>query len=402
MRVLTFGWEFPPHNSGGLGVACQGLSEALADAGVQQVFVLPKQIPTAETDFPIVFADITEVDPKTRRTNHTAYASGNATNETESGRKRTDSSPESDSTLLAEVNEYGKKATSIAQTHSYDLIHAHDWLSYKAGIAAKEVSNVPLVVHVHATEYDRTAGRTGNDAVEAIEKRGMERADRVITVSGYTRSVVLKEYDIDPSKVDVVHNGIETQSPPNLSPALQELKDAGNAIVLFLGRKTIQKGPDYFLKAAERILQQRDDIYFVMAGSGDMEEQLIRQAAEMGIAKHVLFADFLRGDDVDRMYQSADVYVLPSVSEPFGITPLESLMNGTPTVISNQSGVSEILENTLSVDFWDIDDMANKIVAAAMYDGLNNALAKNGKKELQKITWERAAQKCKRTYASVV
>lgn len=399
MRVLTFGWEFPPYNSGGLGVACKGLVTALSGRGLDVLFVLPKKIPTNEEPFQILFATEGSLTRKEVQSELYPYIGSAHVSEKTKKSKR---SAVIKGSLIDKVKQYGEAAKDIAREEDFDLIHAHDWLSFWAGIKAKEVSGKPLVVHVHATEFDRTAGQGVNEAVFEIEQQGMMGADKVITVSNYTKKIANREYNIPAEKIDVVHNGVDLSEAKELPPVLEEIKSKGNSIVLFLGRKTIQKGPDYFLKAAKRILETRDDIYFVMAGSGDMENMLIEEAARAGMASHFIFTDFLRGDDVHRVYQSADVYVMPSVSEPFGITPLEAVMNGTPVVISKQSGVSEVLTHALAVDFWDIEEMANKIVAAVDYDALNGALVENGQKQLEHISWDRAAEKCISTYQTIV
>lgn len=399
MRVLTFGWEFPPHNSGGLGVACEGLAKALAQNGVDVLFVLPKKIPVSSDELELIFADNGTIHARYAKSELYAYKSTERTVSRDGEEQR---SVVIEGSLIDEVKAYGEAGADIAESEEFDIIHAHDWLSYCAGIQAKKATGKPLVVHVHATEYDRTGGHGVNEAVFHIEQQGMKYADRVVTVSGYTKSIVVEKYGIDGDKIDVVHNGVDTEYPKRHPPALSQLKEAGKKIVLFLGRKTIQKGPDYFLAAAKRALEVRDDIYFVMAGSGDMENDLIEMAADLGISDKVIFADFLRGDDVDRMYQTADVYVMPSISEPFGITPLESLMNETPVIISKQSGVSEVLTHALKVDFWDTEELANKIIASLTYDTLHSTLRENGCQELESITWDRAAKTTIGTYQQML
>jgi glycosyltransferase involved in cell wall biosynthesis len=296
--------------------------------------------------------------------------------------------------LFQEVERYAKKAELIAQSEDYDVIHAHDWMTYKAGMRAKMISKKPLVVHVHATEFDRTGGLGVNQAVYDIEREGMHAADAIVAVSKFTKDKIVEHYGVTPDKIHVVHNAVEQRD-------INELKKKGDKIVLFLGRITLQKGPDYFLYAAKRALEADPHIKFVIAGKGDMSPFIIEKAAELGISDKILFAGFLRGPDIDRAYRMADLYVMPSVSEPFGITPLESMSNGTPVLISKQSGVSEVISNCLKVDFWDVDDIANKMVSVLRYDILQESLTENGHFEVKKFNWDDSARKCISVYNKV-
>ncbi len=304
--------------------------------------------------------------------------------------------------LFEEVLLYARKAAEIAQRSRFDVIHAHDWLSFLAGIEAKRVSGKPLVVHVHATEFDRSGGLSVNQRVYEIEKRGMQEADRVIAVSQWTKQMIVEKYGIPPEKIDVVHNGVEVHDFKPLPSDLDALKRGGKKIVLFHGRITLQKGPDYFVRTAKRVLEYYPDAIFIVSGIGDMLPQMIRETVQLGISDKVFFVGALWDKERDRVYQAADVLVMPSVSEPFGIVPLEALANGTPVLISRQSGVSEVLSHALKSDFWDTDEMANKIVVMLKNDSLKNTLCTNGGKEICNVTWSKAAQKVLGVYQSLV
>ncbi len=397
-KVLMFGWEFPPHNSGGLGTACLGIVRALADLGTRVTFVLPRRVPVDFGGAKFVFAGLEKVNFKT--INSPLY--GYITAEKYSHLREQGGLSNYGATLFEEVERYGVEGAAIAAAEAHDVIHAHDWLAYPAGLAAKSVSGKPLVVHVHATEFDRTGGTGVNEAVYKIEREGMEKADQIVAVSNWTKQVIVNKYGIDPDKIKVVHNGVDADEYQALPSKLLEIKKLGYRIVLFVGRITIQKGPDYFIRAAKRVLQHNPKVYFVIVGSGDMERQIMREAAGLGIADRVLFAGFLRGKELDALYQSADLYVLPSVSEPFGITPLESLVNGTPVIISKQSGVAEVLRHALKVDFWDVEEMANQIISVLAYPSLHRLLKEHGQHEARHITWHAAGEKLLNLYRSLV
>jgi glycosyltransferase involved in cell wall biosynthesis len=286
----------------------------------------------------------------------------------------------------------------IAAQEQFDVIHAHDWMTYRAGVAVSAISGKPLVVHVHSTEFDRS-GEHVNQTIYDIERMGMHFASRVIAVSHLTKNIVVARYAVPAEKVEVVYNAIDFngKGPPMPPPIRREEK-----LVLFLGRITMQKGPEYFLAAAKKVLEVMDNVRFIMAGSGDMARRAIELAAEMGIGQKVLFTGFLRGKDVERVFRMADLYVMPSVSEPFGIAPLEALSNNVPVIISKQSGVSEVLTHALKVDFWDIDDMANKVVAVLRHPPLSQTLREHGSFELRKLTWDGAAAKCVQAYGAAI
>ncbi|OGC97952.1 hypothetical protein A2634_04655 [Candidatus Amesbacteria bacterium RIFCSPHIGHO2_01_FULL_48_32] len=377
------GWELPPHNSGGLGTACLGLSRALTRQGQQILFVLPHKLPVSDTPFPVLFADDqtlsdTPLSPYLIASSGGGFAS-----------------------LIAQVLAYAQNAKTLAKKLQFDLIHAHDWLCIPAGLAIKDATGKPLIIHVHATEFDRTGGDNINPAVFHIEREGFNKADLVITVSSRTKDILVSKYGITPDKIKVVHNGIDAGDYPKVAGPitfLHSVKAAGFKIVLFVGRLTLQKGPDYFIKAAHKVLQHFNRVYFVLAGSGEMEHQVIDLVAKLGISDHVLFPGFLRGEQLTQLYKSADLFILPSVSEPFGLVPLESVINGTPVLISKQSGVSEVLSHALKVDFWDTDEMANQILAVLNYSSLPQTLITESSQEVQKLSWSSAADKVTNVY----
>lgn len=296
--------------------------------------------------------------------------------------------------LVGDSERYARLVVALAGREPFDVIHAHDWLTYPAGIALAKVTGRPLIVQVHSTEFDR-AGSNVNQRVYDIERAGMHAADRVIAVSQMTKSICVRRYGVRPDKIDVVYNGIERETQ---QPHAGDRIESTDKIVLFLGRITMQKGPEYFIAAAKRVLEKVQDVKFVLAGSGDMALRMIELAAGMGIGHKVLFTGFLRGRDVDRVFKMADCYVMPSVSEPFGIAALEAISHDVPVILSKTSGASEVLTHVLKVDFWDIDEMANKIVAVLRHPPLSQTLRQHGTMELHRLTWDGAAQRCVESY----
>lgn len=396
-KVLMFGWEFPPHNSGGLGVACFGLTKALSRKDIEILFVLPKKLEGIKSNF------LKIISPKESFSHSYVFNSPINPYITERKYMSLFSSREENygGSLFDEVMRYSRFGEIIAEKESFDIIHAHDWLSFGAGIRAKIKSGKPLIAHVHATEYDRGGGYGINPLVYKLEKQGMEHADKVIAVSNFTKNIIIKNYNINPQKIEVVYNGIEFSKERTSLENIHEIKSHNRKIVLFVGRLTLQKGPDYFIKTAKKVCNYSDDIYFIISGSGDMEHQLIEQVAESGISDRVFFTGFLRGEELRKAYKISDLFVMPSVSEPFGITPLESLVNGTPVLISKQSGVSEVINNVLKVDFWDVDEMANKILTTLNQKPLLDSLRENGGRDVQNVTWDKSAEKCINIYNSL-
>ncbi|MFA6044071.1 MAG: glycosyltransferase [Phycisphaerales bacterium] len=300
--------------------------------------------------------------------------------------------------LIGDSERYARLVVALTRREQFDVIHAHDWLTYPAGIAVAHVTGKPLIVHVHSTEFDRS-GNNVNQRVYDIERAGMHAADRVVAVSQMTKSICVRRYALRPDKVDVVYNGIDREA---IQPALGAKIESTDKLVLFLGRITMQKGPEYFIASAKRVLEKVPEAKFVLAGSGDMALRMIELAAGMGIGHKVLFTGFLRGRDVDRVYRMADCYVMPSVSEPFGIAALEAISHDVPVILSKTSGASEVLSHVLKVDFWDIDEMANKIVAVLRHPPLSQTLREHGSIELHRLTWDGAANKCIDSYSSAL
>jgi glycogen synthase len=396
MRVLTFGWDYPPIRNGGLGVACQGLTEELIDFGVEVVFVLPREQPTIG-DFKFLFAQGNNLGTRSYEVHShlLPYKSSNSLVEMFlPGGKRVVLKR----SILEEVYRYAEAAREIARNEHCDVIHAHDWTSYLAGVAAKEETGKPLMLHVHATSFDQAGGGTPDPEIYKIEQKAFNIADVIVAVSNFTKNLISRRYHIDPRKIEVVHNGIKPQAVPQYPHALAGLKAQGKKIVYYQGRITIQKGVDYFVRAARRVIDADPNVIFVISGSGDMEHQIIHLVGSLGISDHVIFTGALWEEERDRMYQSADLFVMPSVSEPFGIVPLEALQHGTPVLVSKQSGVAEVLTHALKVDFWDIDEMANKMLAALRYDTMSRQLVTEGQRELSRITWRRAAEKVRDLY----
>lgn len=362
-------------------MASLALARSLAGKGLGITFVLPQK-----KDYNIDFLNLVFADIKFSKNLASSYTSSNIFS---SESKLANAASDFVSAALI----FGKRAGEIIRKYNPDIIHAHEWLTFPAAIVAKKITGKPLVVHVHSSEFDRSGGHYPNQQVYQIEKEGLESADAIVSVSNFTKNMLVDKYGINPDKVRVVYNGVEEFTPKTLSPALKPLKDLGYKIVLYLGRITLHKGPDYFVKAAQKVLQFNPKTLFVVAGSGEMQEAMITEAAHLGILDKMMFTGFLRGEEKDRIYQAADVYVLPSVSEPFGITPLEAIANGTPALVSKQSGVSEVLKNVLKTDFWDTDDMADKILAVLNYSSLKTDLRNESSKELPNINWDQAARK---------
>lgn len=443
MNILMFGWEFPPHVSGGLGTACFGITKAITDLGHRVIFILPKladgdvrshvELVSAAhiaahslQDADSVAAAYYHIEEAERLStisiqsllhpylNESQYkelinrdssrASDSAFNKAESPVNREfrswffETSGDYGSDLLAEVSRYGEAAGFVASRYDFDVIHAHDWMTVYAGITAKKFSGKPLVLHIHALEYDRS-GENVNPKILEIERYGMNMADRIVAVSNYTRQRIIDLYGIDSSRINVIHNAV---SHLDAGKIYHVKSKQDRRVVLFLGRITFQKGPDYFIEAAAKVLKAMPNIEFVMAGTGDMMARMVERVAELGLGRHFHFTGFLRGDDVERMYASSDLYVMPSVSEPFGIAPLEAMLYDVPVIISHQSGVAEILKYALKVNFWDVDEIANKIIGVLKYPVLFNDIVERSKEQLKNIRWETAADKIVRLYQDIM
>lgn len=441
------GWEFPPFISGGLGTACYGLTKALSDLGTEVLFVLPRGAAEARigrvhimslrerrdgrshTYWTVDGLEHVRLIPiesglspylseaeyqqryqehrhtETQERSHTVTEPGTVPAPTGEASSRPTSlgvvgGPGNYAgDLLSEVHRYARLAAEVARQSDFDVVHAHDWMTYPAALSVSAMSGKPLIVHIHSTEFDRSGSHV-NQQVYDIERAGMHGADRVICVSRLTQGICTSRYGVPASKCRVIYNAITINGEPVPQTVGRIEKD--DKIVLFLGRITMQKGPEYFLAAAKKVLEVMDNVKFVMAGSGDMIKRMIELAAGLGIGHRVTFTGFLRGDDVDRVFQMADLYVMPSVSEPFGLAPLEALSHDVPVLISKQSGVSEILTHALKVDFWDINEMANKIIAVLRHPPLQKTLREHGSFEARKFSWNDSARACVEVYNEIV
>ncbi len=423
-----FGWEFPPHISGGLGTACYGITRGMATIpDLDVLFVVPKAFGDEDKSKVDDIIGANNISILNKKISYTQYSKQLDYIEVESklvpyvdpdeyyklrsinigdGFKyfQTDETGKFHfsggygSTLLEEIRNYAIIGNIIAQENTFDVIHAHDWLTYPAGIAAKEASGKPLVIHVHATDFDRSGGSV-NPTVYDIEKRGMDAADKIIAVSHLTRKKIIKNNGISPDKVVTVYKNVATIKAEFNNYAQKGTRDK---IVTFLGRITMQKGPEYFIEAAYKVLQKMDNVRFVMAGNGDMMEKMVRRAASLKITDRFSFTGFLKGQDVYSMLRMSDLYVMPSVSEPFGISPLEAMQSNVPVLISYQSGVSEILTYAIKTDFWDVDAMADAMYGVLNYPSAGKLFAKYGKEEVDSLKWENSARQIKKVYDSVV
>ena len=388
------GWELPPHNSGGLGVVCHQLCKALSHKGVDIEFVLPYSSP-----HDIDFMKITPAHPQGVAE---VIKAGGAY---DSYKYTYHDGHEEWVDLYGQQELYARTVASLAEEKEFDIIHAHDWLTFRAGLAARQKTGRPLILHVHSIESDRAGGgrNSGNPLVKEIERTGFMLADKIIAVSQHTKNMIMRDYDIPGEAIEVVHNSIEKAAMPTLSDRnvytyLTALKQHGWKVVVNIGRLTVQKNLPNLLKAAQKVVQKSPKTMFLIVGSGEQYYELLEQSAELGIGKNVLFAGFQRGQGWRDAFAVGDLFVMPSVSEPFGLTPLEAIQYGTPSLISHQSGVGEIIQNCLKVDFWDIDGMANKIVAAVDHPALRDELRRNMQREYDRLSWNDSVDKLSALY----
>lgn len=391
MKVLMLGWELPPYNSGGLGVACYQLCKSLSKKDLDIEFVVPYK-----ADHGIDFMTITAAHPQGVSE---VIRSGIAY---DSYKYILKDGTEEYLDIYAQVQLYEHAVAKLVEETEFDIVHAHDWLTFRAALRVKEVKGCPIILHVHSVESDRAGGR-GNPLVHEIEDMAMHAADRIIAVSEHTRKVIHREYDIPMNKIEVIHNSIEPSGlvplcPDNSYRYLEAMKAQGYRVVVNIGRLTVQKGLPNLLQAAKKVVQYNPKTMFLIVGSGEQYYELLTLAAELGIGQNVLFTDFQRGKRWRDAYAVADLFVMPSVSEPFGLTPLEAIGYGTPALVTHQSGVSEILSNCLKVDFWDIDEMANQITAVVQNDALRDTLHENAYREYQKMSWDDASHKVEKLY----
>jgi glycogen synthase len=431
MRVLMFGWEFPPFISGGLGTACFGMTQALASQGVEIVFVLPrikgeereshvklisasevpvslKPLPAEDSFGGVEFRQVDSVlKPYLTPQEYQSVLSDIRADIREQTAEEPDEpsktgylhlTGEYGTDLIREAFRYAQISAQLAREEKFDVIHAHDWMTFFAGVQAKRISGKPLVLHIHALEFDRS-GENINRNVYDIEHFGMEFADHVIAVSHYTKNTIVNRYGIRPEKITVVHNAVDRENGP--LPGFPAKRN-GQKIVLFLGRITFQKGPEYFIEAAALVLKHMPNVTFIMAGAGDMRAVMIERVAQLGIGRNFHFLGFVSGLQIEQVYAMSDLYVMPSVSEPFGISPLEAMLRDVPVIISKQSGVSEVLRNALKVDFWDVRELANKIISVLKYPALSKEMVIRSRESLNAIHWEDAAKKLMAVYRSLV
>lgn len=402
MKVLMLGWEFPPFFAGGVGMVCYHLTKSLCQKGVELTYVMPFGPNMLRSDYmKLLVAD--NLFPKTKfQLKEVSTLIGAYSTETSYDKNYqtylASLKPEARAKALygpnifQEAYLFAEKVKLIAQNEDFEVIHAHDQWTFPAAIAAKRVTGKPLVVHVHITEFDKTGGMGIDQRIYDMEKQGMQEADLVIVVSNFIKRRLMTQYGVPEWKIRVVHNAAEPVDT-NVYHDASRIKET-DKIVLFIGRVTLQKGPDYFVEAAKKVLDIEPNVKFIMAGSGDMLPRMIERTAELGISQNFIFPGFVNREEVARLNKIADVFVMPSVSEPFGIVPLEAMASETPAIISRQSGVSEVLANVLKVDFWDVNDIANKILAVLNYQSMTDHLKQHGVVEVRNMTWDVPANKC--------
>jgi len=414
-RIFTIGWEYPPNITGGLGIACQGLARALARRGNGILFMVPRLSGQEKQEQGIELFDVKSrlnlLSPEEleelslhsltqKAPPFSAYSSSGVVSSLIAP-EAVDGLEELDGpilrggyghTIYEEVHKYAAFAAYICKRMQFDIIHTHDWMTFPAGLRVQAITGKPHVCHVHATEFDRS-GENVNQYVYDLEREAFHRATAVVTVSNYTRNILIDRYGVSPDKIFAVHNAVEFEVPEHILGKDRPRRGIDEKLVLFLGRMTFQKGPDYFVRAAKHVIEKMQNVRFIMVGSGDMFHRMIEMAADMGIGKFFHYTGFLNREQVQHIYSISDLYVMPSVSEPFGISPLEAMSHGVPVIVSKQSGVSEIIHNAIKVDFWDVNELANQITRLLSDEDLLNSLRKNGTYEVKNITWEDSARK---------
>lgn len=389
------GWELPPHNSGGLGVACYHLSKALALEGAKIDFVVPYEATHDDIDF-MTIHHATKLTPL-ERYGMGAYESKFVSNTEATDGKRTD--------IRGVQRQYIRFVEKLSKDSNFDAIHAHDWLTMEAGIRAKQLTNKPLIVHVHATEFDRAGGSRGNPIVHDIEYQGLLAADRIIAVSGITKRIIMEQYDIPEDKIEVVYNALDVNSfDPNYEydtrtyRYLNELRSEGYTIVTAVTRLTIQKGLEHLIRGFAKACDKYDRLALLLAGDGEQRDELIQLSADLGVADRVFFTGFVRGQQWRDAFSVGDIFVLSSISEPFGLSALEAAHHDNALIMTHQSGVSEVLHGTFKYDFWDIDRLADQIVGIATSDALRNSLREDVAQEYARLSWRDVAKQCKQLY----
>lgn len=401
MKILMLGWELPPHNSGGLGVACLNMARALSEEGADIDFVVPYSAKHPEINFMHVLS-ATKLDPIYR------YGGG-AYNSMQLFEELIPAEHQDKLLSIRDVQkEYCDYIEKYLKSHHPDLIHAHDWLTYEAGILAKKQYGIPLVAHVHATEFDRAGMHVGNPLIHEVEYEGLMLADRIIAVSESTKRIIHEKYHIPLSKIEVVYNSLDAnynnssyEFQSHAYRYIEQLKNSGHIIVSTVGRFTIQKGLPNLMRAARLAISKNPKLTFVFAGDGEERNELINMSAELGISKNVIFTGFIRGAKLRDIYSISDIFVMSSVSEPFGLTALEAAHHGDVLILTHQSGVSEIIWSALKYDFWDTRKLANEILAVADNPALLQSLRDNVKHEYRQISWQKVAKKCLKIYNNI-
>ena len=425
MNVLMFGWEFPPNISGGLGTACEGIVKGLSSYNdVHIIFVVPISMGNENaSNFELIDAENVAKTGKVIFKEQSQYTTIEVPSRLYPYHSPEDFSKQKHFSneeigqcvstiqnrefhftgkygpnLFDEINNYALIAKTIAQKSNFELIHIHDWLTFPAGIAARNTSGKPLIVHVHSTDFDRSGGKI-NTSIYSIEKQGFEQADKIIAVSNRIKNCIIENYHISPTKITTVYNAID---PLQNAHKQNNKRKYTEKVVTFLGRITIQKGPEYFIEVAKLVLNRMKNVRFVMAGNGDMTDKMVELSAKYGISNKFHFAGFMKGNEVNEMLQMSDIFIMPSVSEPFGIVPLEAMQANVPVIISRQSGVSELIRNVIKTDFWDINAMADAIHGILSQRILSKVMAFEGNCEVNKLNWVHAAEHIRRVYQSVI
>lgn len=397
MKVLMLGWELPPHHAGGMGIACYQMCKGLSNAGIDIEFILPY---TAKFDIPFM-----KISPAHHQSVESVKFAGGVYDSAKYIKKSVNTS-NTELNLSKQHDLFAHNVAKLVETKEFDVIHAHDWLTFKAGIMAKLVSGKPLIVHVHATQFDQSGGSHGNPEAREIEYAGLTMADQIFAVSDYTKKVLVREYGISEDKIHVVHNSMEVEpdidESHNLHKYLQIMKSEGYKVVVNIGRKTIQKGLTHLIETASMVVAKNPKVLFVIAGGGEQEDELIALAAAYGISKNFINIGWVNGKHLRDTFKIADVFVMPSVSEPFGLVALEAIGYGAPVVISKQSGVSEVLQNCFKVDFWDTHQMSDMILSLCENDALASTMWQNSYHEYNSQSWQKSVDKMHSRYHHAV
>ena len=395
------GWELPPHNSGGLGVACLNLARALSKDGCDIDFVVPYEAQHEDIKFMNVLSAM-RLDPLFR------YGVGAYDSKFVDQALIPDAPHEKMISIREVQHNYCDFVNEYLMEYKPDVVHAHDWLTFEAGVLAKKNYGIPLVAHVHATEYDRSGMNGGNPVVHAIEREGLMMADKIIAVSQATKDLIVKKYEIPADKIDVVYNSLDEDFLKSAYTYdnddyryLEAMKQLGYTVVSTVGRFTIQKGLSNLMKAAARAISKNPKLLFVFAGDGEQREELVEMSAKYGISKNVIFTGFVRGKQLRDIYQVSDIFVMSSISEPFGLTALEAAHHGDVLILTKQSGVAEVIRSSMEYDFWDVEKLADEIIAISKSPALRNTLKEGVAREYNKFSWSDVAEKVKNVYNEV-